>query len=257
MNLSNNLKRTWPRFGSPKSGNNVFLSDGRRAGENDNPYLSARRTWNDHVGAVVAARNTWQLIGILSLLIVLSCVGGLIYIGSQSRFIPIMVLVDKLSSETRVATPASNAAPDEQRMRVVRAAVAQFVANARMVTPDIALQRNAVFKVYAMLAPNDPATTKMNEWLNGTKESSPFKRAERETVSTEIKSVLQQTADTWQVDWIETVRDRDGILKGQPFRMRALVNVYTSAPTSQTTEEQVINNPIGTYCRDFSWSKQL
>ena len=38
-------------------------------------------------------------------------------------------------------------------------------------------------------------------------ESSPFKRAENETVSIEIASVIPQTPDTWQVDWIETTRD--------------------------------------------------
>ncbi len=32
-------------------------------------------------------------------------------------------------------------------------------------------------------------------------------------VSNELISVLQQTPDTWQVDWIETTRNRDGTLK--------------------------------------------
>ena len=86
--------------------------------------------------------------------------------------------------------------------------------------------------------------------------SSPFRRAAKETVSTEIVSVIPQTPDTWQVDWIETVRDRQGILKGQPYRMRALVTVYTVPATPQTTEEQVRNNPLGIYVRDFSWSRQ-
>ncbi len=32
-------------------------------------------------------------------------------------------------------------------------------------------------------------------------------------VSNELISVLQQTPDTWQADWIETTRNRDGTLK--------------------------------------------
>ena len=125
------------------------------------------------------------------------------------------------------------------------------------IIPYIALQRKAVFRVYSMLAPNDPATARMNEWLNGAEESSPFKRAAKETVSIEIASVLPQTPETWQVDWVETSRDRQGILKGQPFRMRALVTVYVAEPTTSTSEEQIRNNPIGLYVRDFSWAKQL
>lgn len=96
----------------------------------------------------------------------------------------------------------------------------------------------------------------MNEWLNGTVESSPFKRAVKAMVSLEVVSVLPQSQETWQVDWVETVRDRQGVVQGQPFRMRALVTVYVVAPTPETTEEQIRRNPLGIYVRDFSRSKQ-
>jgi type IV secretion system protein VirB5 len=192
-------------------------------------------------------------VALLSLLIALASVGGMVYIGSQSRFVPYVVEVDKLGQALAVA-PAQRAAPVDQR--VVHAAVAAFISDLRTVTPDVALQRKAIFRVYAMLSSSDAATAKSNEWLNGTEDSSPFKRAARETVSTDIVSVIPQTPDTWQVDWIETVRDRQGLVKGQPYRMRALVTVYTLPATPQTTEEQVRNNPLGIYVRDFSWSKQ-
>ena len=113
-----------------------------------------------------------------------------------------------------------------------------------MVTPDIALQRKAVFRLYSMLSAHDPATARnerVAKW-NGTK-AARSKRAGNETVSIEIASVLPQTSETWQVDWIETVRDRQGALKGKPFRMRALLTVYISPTTPQTTEEQLRNQP--------------
>ena len=53
------------------------------------------------------------------------------------------------------------------------------------------------------------------------------------------------------------MRDRQGVLKAAPFRMRALLTVYTVPATPQTTEEQLRNNPLGIYVRDFSWAKQL
>jgi type IV secretory pathway TrbF-like protein len=228
--------------------------DGNRHGGSENPYLAARRTWNDQSAANIASRQMWQLTGILSLLIALGAVGGVIYIGSQSKFIPYVIQVDKLGQVAAVA-PAQRAAPPDTR--VVLAAVAAWVADIRTVTPDIALQRKAVYRVYSMLAPNDAATAKSNQWLNGTEDSSPFKRAAKETVNIEMSSVLPQTADTWQVDWIETVRDRQGLVKGQPQRWRALVTVYSVPPTSDTTEEQMRNNPLGIYVREFSWSKLL
>jgi type IV secretory pathway TrbF-like protein len=140
---------------------------------------------------------------------------------------------------------------------VVRASVAAWIADARLVTPDVALQRKAVLQVYAMLAPNDAATVRMNEWLNGTEASSPFRRAAIETVSIEVETTLQQTGETWQVDWIETTRDRQGVRKMPPQRWRALVTVYTVEATAETTEEQMRDNPLGIHVRDFTWSKQL
>ena len=261
MNLADTLKKFRTEPAAAENGewqDGRFVDGGRRDGENDNPYLSARRTWNDHIKAVNASRQAWQVIGILALLIALAGVGGMIHIGSQSRFVPYVVEVDKLGQAMAVA-PAQRAAAVDQR--VVHAAVASFISDARLVTPDVALQRKAVFRLYSMLSGNDPATTKINEWLtggqNGAADGTPFKRAARETVSTEVLSVIPQSPDTWQVDWTETARDRQGILKGPPFRMRALVTVYSVPATAQTTEEQVRNNPLGIFVRDFAWSKQL
>lgn len=220
----------------------------------DNPYLSARRTWNEHIGSVVSSRQTWQVVGILAMLVALASVGGMIYIGSQSKFIPYVVQVDKMG---QIISAGPVTASDKADPRIIHATIADFIGSARLVTPDVALQRKAILKVYAALSPNDPATPKMNEWFNGNADASPFKRATKEMVSIEIKSVIPQSPDTWQLDWVETTRDRQGVMKGEPVTMRALVTVYTAEPTSQTTDEQLRNNPLGIYVRDFSWSRLL
>jgi type IV secretory pathway TrbF-like protein len=248
MSLATILKGARPR---PQPSGPADVADGTTT----NPYLNARRTWNAHTGSVVSSRQMWQIAGLLCLLITLSAVGGIIYIGAQSKFVPFMVPVDKLA---QVGAPVAldPAAPTDPR--VIRATVASFIDDARMVTPDIALQRKAVFRLYAHMAASDPATARMTEWLNGTPESSPFKRAESESVSTEIVSVLAQSPDTWQVDWTETVRDRTtGGVKSGPTRMRALVTVYVVPPSSQVTEEQMRDNPLRIFVRDFNWSRQL
>lgn len=254
MNLADTLTIALKKGAAKDNSTSAEGAVNDRKNATDNPYLTARRSWNEHVGAVVSSRQTWQVVGILSLLIALASVGGIVYIGSQSKFVPYVVQVDKLGQAVAVA-PAEAAAHADKR--VIEASVASFVADARLVTPDVALQRKAIFRVYSMLSPNDPAAARMNEWLSATEESKPFNRAKHETISIDITSALPQTPETWQVDWIETTRDRQGLLKGQPFRMRALVNVYVVQPTNNTTEEQIRNNPLGIFVRDFSWSKQL
>ena len=236
-----NRKTTDPRKG------NLRIEDGRRKGEGGNPYLSARRTWNEHVRGVIASRQAWQFMGLLSMLITLAAIGGIIHIGGQSKFIPYVVEVDKLGETVAAGTLSATTVSDP---RILAATVSDFITSSRMVTPDVALQRKAILKIYAMLSANDPATEKMNEWLN---DQSPFKRAETEMVSIDIKSVLPQTKDTWQVDWLETTRDRQGVVK-ETKNMRALITVSAAQNTPQTTEEQIRLNPLGIYIRDYSWS---
>lgn len=219
----------------------------------ENPYLTARRTWNDHVGSVVTAKQSWQVVGILSLMVALAGVGGIIHIGSQSKFVPYIVQVDKLGHAQAYGQAVRGSTADH---RVVASRVASFIADARLVTPDVKLQRDAVFRTYAVLAPNDPGTQKMNEWLNGSADSSPFARAAKETVSVEIRSVLPQTPDTWQVEWVETTRDRQGVKKAEGT-YRALVTVYQAETNPNTKEEDIWMNPIRLFVRDFSWSKQI
>jgi type IV secretion system protein VirB5 len=229
------------------------LLGGRRSCENENPYLSARRTWNDHMQTLISSRQAWQIMGILSLLIALVSVAGMIYIGQQSKFIPYVIQIDKLGQTAAVAI-ADRAAPADPR--VIAAALSACIANARRVTPDVVLQRNAVFDVYAMLPANSPATQKMTEFYNSNDEASPFKRATKEMVSTEISSAMAITPETWQIDWLETTRDRQGVMKGPPVAMRAMLTIFVSAPTTITTEEQLRKNPMGIFIRDFSWSRQ-
>jgi type IV secretory pathway TrbF-like protein len=233
------------RQGSPRDRKN-------RAG--DNPYLSYRRRWNDHTGSILAQRNLWMIATLALSLITLASIGGLIHIGSQSKFIPYIVEVDKLGKPLAVSPAQQISVVNDN---VIHASVASFINDARMVTPDVTLQRQAILRLYAALIPSEPATAKMNEHLNGDPESNPFARAANETVSIQIVNVLRQTPQTWQVDWVETIRDRKGSVLQEPFRMRALVTTNIITPTPDTTEAQIRNNPLGVYVTDFTWSKTL
>lgn len=188
-----------------------------------NPYTNARRSWNSHVGSVMEYSTLAIFFSLICLLITLAAVGGLIYISSQSKFIPLVYRQD--CNGNTISMTRADHIPDV-KVDNYRTAVADWINNIRLVTPDAEVQRKSILRTYSYLAPNDPATVKANEYLNASQEVNPFSRAANETVSVDIKSVIQQSKDSWQVDWIETVRARDGSPKEEPFRMRALVTIY-------------------------------
>lgn len=216
-----------------------------KTGATENPYLNAKRQWNFMMGDMIASRQIWQFVALISLIIALSCVAGIIYIGSQSKFIPYIVEVNKLG-ESLTAGRADKAFQNDDR--ITKASLARFISNARTVTTDIAIQRKNILDLYAMLSPKDAATKKMNEWFK----TSPFKKAEKNLVTVEIKSVLKQSDQTWQIDWIETTRTHDGTLEKEPENMRGIFNIYFEEPED---ENQIIRNPTGLYIKDFSWSQ--
>ena len=216
------------------------------------PYFNARRSWNDHVGQVVRATKIWQAVGIGSLGVTAVAVLGMVSVAKQSRFVPYIVEVDKLG---QVAAVRQASAIDAASLTaVVKAELATFITKARLVTPDQQLQASSIRDVYALLANSDPATAKMNEWFNGTKENNPFNRASKVLVSASINAVIPQSQNSWQVDWTETVVSRDGHPESVT-NLRALITTYLVPATAATSEQDIQRNPIGLYVKDFNWSK--
>jgi type IV secretion system protein VirB5 len=238
------------RQGDATQGNGESLAAKKSSVEN--PYLNARRTWNGHVAGVMSAVQVWQVVGICGLLIAVGAVGGIIEIGSQSKIVPLVFRED--AAGNTVSVTRVDKVPDAQ-VADYQTAVANFITDIRTVTPDVELQRKAILGTYAYLSPQDPATIKANEYLNGSAAVNPFTRAATETVSIEIHSVIEQTKDTWQVDWVETVRGRDGSIKEKPYAMRALVTLYQNKDT-QVGPNTLVNAHF-LFVRDFNWSKQL
>jgi type IV secretion system protein VirB5 len=56
------------------------------------------------------------------------------------------------------------------------------------------------------------------------------------------------------VNWTERVWDRKGVQVDQ-YRMRGLLTIYVSPPTSSTREEEIWRNPLGIFVRDATWAK--
>lgn len=219
-----------------------------------NPYLNARRAWNVHTAGLMKSLHMWQMVGIGSLLITLVAVGGVISIGSQSKFIPLVFQQDA-SGNTLSVTRADTLL--DARVDDYRTAAARFIEDMRLVSADVELQKKAIFQVYSHLNSTDAALAKVQEFYSGKQNLNPFERAAHEIVSIEIRSVLQETDDSWQVVWIETVRGRDGALKEKPFVMKAILTLYQNHELKGVSNQVLLKNPHSLYVRDFNWSRDL
>lgn len=213
----------------------------------ENPYLAARQEWNERYGSYVVAARAWRIVGITGLLMAVIGFSYALYQSTQVKLVPYIVEVDRLGTAASAGFPQQIEYADA---RVVRATLGSFVANFRSVTPDAVVQKQYIDRTYALLRTSDPATEKINAWFRG---NSPFDRALTMTVAVEVTNIVPLSNQTYQVDWTEFQRDRQGKELGTR-RYRGIATVTLTPPQ----DEAVIRlNPIGLYLRDFEWTAQL
>ncbi len=213
-----------------------------------NPYLEARREWNERYGDYIQQAHNWRLMALMSGLVALIGVFGIAYIGSQSKVVPYVVEVDRLGEVAAIRQ--ADRAPPSVDPRVVKAYLARFVADWRTVTIDRQAQKGAIDRVYAMLPNGSVAVSKLNEFFKG---QNPFARAPKETVAVAVTNILPISEKTWQVEWQEVTRDSRGDVQAN-VHLKVSIMVGITPPT---TEKLILINPLGVYVTDLNWSQQL
>ncbi|MEQ9637845.1 MAG: conjugal transfer protein TrbF [Devosia marina] len=213
----------------------------------DNPYLAARLEWNERYGGFVKAANNWRIVAMVSLTMALFGTSYALYQSTQVKLVPYIVEVDRLGTPASAGFPAQI---DYADPRVVRAMLGGFVTSFKSITPDAVVQKQYIDRTYALLRTTDPSTEKVNAWFRG---ANPFERARTATVSIEINNVVALSNQSYQIDWTEFERDRQG-KELSTRRFRGIATVTLSPPLDEAT---IRLNPIGLYVRDFDWTAQL
>ncbi|MCB1470451.1 MAG: conjugal transfer protein TrbF [Rhizobiaceae bacterium] len=213
----------------------------------ENPYLAARQEWNERYGSAIHAARSWKIVGVTGMLMAVIGFGYALYLSTQVKLVPYIVEVDRLGTAVQAGFPQQIEYADP---RVVRATLGSFVASFRSVTPDTVVQKQYIDRTYALLRTSDPATEKVNNWFRG---NSPFDRARTLTVSIEATSIVPLSNQTYQIDWTEYERDR----QGKELATRRFRGIATVTLTPPQDESVIRLNPIGLYLTDFDWTAQL
>lgn len=210
-----------------------------------NPYLEARREWDERYGDALSRAHHWRLAAFAALGLAGVAVLGLAYVGSQSKIKPYVVAIDRMGDPIAMAQPVTGGAVAQ---RIIAAQVAAWLWEARTVVPGAAAQKALLARVYAMLGQR--AAGLMNRWY---RTHPPF-AGDDETVNAQITSVLPLSRNTWQVNWTETVfqggeRRSDSVWKAQITTGRD--------PKLAATPQARLFNPLGIYIRNITWTQVL
>ena len=208
----------------------------------ENPYISARREWNERYGEFVKAASMWRIIAFLALGVAAIGTIGAVYIGSQSKLVPIVVGVNDLGRITATGIPGQK--PIDST--VIEATLADWINWHRSVVSDVSVQENFVNRVYAYLTEGAPARASIDEWYK-KEGNNPYERLKNVTVTVEVQSVLLMSGQTYQLDWRETTRNKGGQV--------VIVQNYRSLVTIESLGVDpriALINPLGIYIQNIS-----
>ena len=213
-----------------------------------NPYLAARREWDDRNGDSLSRAKQSNRIALICAGIALLITSAFVVMALRP---PKVIVVAVNSKGEWLGTGSSDqAVVVTEDMR--RSALSDWVTNLRMVTPDGISQRRAVEKVYALISSGSSAQTVVSDFYRG---EPPQTRAQSQTVHVEVNSILPISKQTYQVEWLEVTRDLQGkVLFVQRWK-GALTFIVSSSPRNDERSSRL--NPIGLYITEASWSKVL
>ena len=209
----------------------------------ENPYLSARREWNERYGDYIARARNWRRAAFAALAVSLVLSIGVVWEAAQSKVVPYVVEVDKLGDAVAVGR-ADRATPADSR--VLKAQLAAWIVDVRSVSSDPLAEKSALDRVYALTAAT--ATIFLNDYY---RQHSPF--GQSRTVAVSVDAVLPISNQTYQLQWTEDARDFQGRDIGTTHWLASV----TLAFDPPSDERGILSNPLGLYVTGISWTQRL
>jgi type IV secretion system protein TrbF len=210
----------------------------------DSPYLNARREWLERHGDYIKQARNWRFCAILSLVTTIVSLFFAIYTHNAPQVEGFAVEYCSQNGEYYVRK-LERLEPDEAK---TKAALASWIMNLREVSSDhVVLERN-FHRAFSLIARGSQAEQRAKE---DALASDPKIRSHNELVEVEIKSILRQSEDSFQIDWIETIRNRaDGKVKAR-LDQRAMVKISAS---QRVSARELLNNPLGIRIGEYRWT---
>lgn len=215
------------------------------APEDDTPWAKAGAAHEDRILRVQAQIANWRMFAFISLAIAAISIGGLISVALKSKFIPMVMEVDKLGQTVAVkALYGDEAVTDPQRL--VYREMFDLIENLRTVTTDRQANNDRLSKGFSRLtgAAEQYVRTELRK-------APPNEVGATKTVQVIVRSALKLTGKSWQLDWEEHSYNLNGEETGVEY-WRATVQ----SELNPSADEKVLRrNPIGFRVPELFWQK--
>lgn len=218
--------------------------------EPDDAYRLGRREWADRYANLAQARRNAQLTSLgLFFLCALSLAGNLMQL-RQKKEIPYVVQADPRTGYVitmpRPLTPSSTTISIGA---IEQATIAEFIQDARSAVADFTAEDTLLQFVNSHA--RGPAQGFLRQYYEDGVHN-PHKVAKQHTISVTIESLVPVGPHSYQVRFIESYRDKNGMsIDGEPdTHWVALLH------TEIHPGDDVVRNPAGVYIVALQWAPE-
>lgn len=210
--------------------------------EPETPYQKAAQVWDERIGSARVQARNWRYMAFGCLVLAIGLSGGVIWQAGRSTITPYVVEVDTLGQTRAVGPAMERYEPTDAQIAYH---LARFIEKVRSLSIDPIIVRQNWLQAY------DYATAEAANMLNEyARDSDPFSKVGRRTVTVEVTSVVRSSSDSFDVRWIERAHE-NGTLAGTE-RYTAVLSIVLQRPR---TEEVLRKNPLGIYIHSINWSR--
>lgn len=208
----------------------------------DTPFARAQQAWDRRMGSAVQAATTWRAIAFgMSVLTVVLAI-GLTFVALQKRTYVHVVEVSPNGAVLSVQPVSDHYTPSDAQVSYF---LGHFVRLVREIPTDGVVLRQNWFEAYRFMAPQ--AAQHLNDLA---REDDPFAQLGATARTAMITSVVQRSAHTWQVSWIEATHGPDA--RG----MQSFTGLFTVRFDSPRNADALMHNPLGLFITEFSMSPE-
>ena len=208
----------------------------------DTPFARAQQAWDARMGAAVQAAVTWRWLAFGLGLLAIVLAAGLTLVALQKRTFVHVVEVSPQGRVLSVEPLSGRYTPTDAQVSYF---LGHFVRLVREIPTDGVVLRRNWFDAYRFLTPQ--SSQQLNEIA---REDDPFAHLGQRARTAVITSVVQRSAATWQVSWIEATHGADA-RSAQSF-----TGLFTVDFDRPRNADALMHNPLGLFITEFSISPE-
>lgn len=204
--------------------------------------------YDAYINKLINDNRRWQMVGVLSVLIILVSIFGWIYIAGQRKEHLLVVEVNELGRAKYIGNVSSGGYLRGYQVKdyMVEAIIRDFIEYTRSISVDTDRMSADITKTAAWCS-NDMKLKLRNELVA----DDPFASAGKIKRTVSIESGIKITDFTWQYDWFDIVYSMYG-QEISRIRFRGMFTVVIKEPE---TDNERFNNPLGVYIVDYNISR--